>query len=178
MTEENWTGYAEAWSSHDVDRIASFFTDDCSYEDVALGVENRGKEELKGFARATFAAFPDFAVEPRSLFSAGGWTATEWVMSGTHRGDLPGLAATGKSFSVRGASIMELQGGKIQRNSDYWNMASFLRQIGVMPEEPPAAEALPGNRGLGVPPTNLAACRDPPPRLAPFTWIRLTDFTA
>lgn len=136
--ERGLEGYAEAWSSHDVERIASFFTDDCSYEDVALGIVNRGKEQLRAFADGTFAAFPDFAIEPRSSFAAGGWTATEWVMSGTHRGDLPGLPATGKRFSVRGASIMELEEGKIRRNSDYWDMAAFLKQVGVMPPGPEA----------------------------------------
>lgn len=133
--EQQLASYAEAWSSHDIERIASFFTDDCSYEDVALGVLNRGKEQLKAFVQATFAAFPDFAIEPRSLFAAGEWAATEWVMSGTHHGDLPEIPATGKGFSVRGVSILELQGGKIRRNSDYWDMASFLRQIGLMPPE-------------------------------------------
>ncbi len=27
-----------AWNSHDTDRVVSFFTNDCLYEDVALGV--------------------------------------------------------------------------------------------------------------------------------------------
>ena len=53
-------------------------------------------------------------------------------MSGTHKGDLPGLPATGKPFSLRGASIYELHDGKIKRNSDYWDMVTFLKQIRLM----------------------------------------------
>ena len=37
--------YIVAWASHDVEKIVSYFTDDCVYEDVAFGVVNRGKEE-------------------------------------------------------------------------------------------------------------------------------------
>jgi steroid delta-isomerase-like uncharacterized protein len=131
--------YLAAWNSHDVEKIPSFFTDDCVYEDVAIGAVNRGKEEVKAFASATFAAFPDFKIQRTSSFVAGGWRASEWIMSGTQTGDLLGIPATGKSFSIRGASIIELHEGKIRRNSDYWNMASFLQQVGLMPAAPPSA---------------------------------------
>ena len=136
--ERMFEDYLAAWNSHDVEKIASFFTDDCVYEDVAVGAVSRGKEELKAFASTTFAAFPDFKVEPTSRFVAGDWAGTEWIMRGTQTGDLLGIPATGKSFSIRGASIRELHEGKIRRNADYWNMASFLQQLGLMPGAPSA----------------------------------------
>ena len=128
--------YLAAWNSHDVEKIASFFTDDCVYEDVAVGAVNRGKEQVKAFVSGTFTAFPDFKLERTSSFVAGDWRGAEWIMSGTQTGDIPGLPATGKSFSIRGASITELQEGKIRRNSDYWNLASWLQQLGLMPGAP------------------------------------------
>src|SRR5262249_43407777 len=43
-------------------------------------------------------------------------------MSGTHKGNLPGIPATGKRFSsVRGSTILELEAGKIRQESDYWD---------------------------------------------------------
>jgi steroid delta-isomerase-like uncharacterized protein len=125
--------YGLAWSSYDVEKIASFFTDDCIYEDVATGAVNHGKKELKDFINGTFAAFPDFKIELRPLFVAGDWVGMEWIMSGTHKGDLPLMPATGKGFSIRGASVSELHEGKLRRNTDYWNLASFLQQVGLMP---------------------------------------------
>jgi len=57
----------------------------------------------------------------------------EWVMSGTHKGDFPGMPATGKRFSsVRGAMIVELQDGRIRRCSDYWDAVTFMRQVGLL----------------------------------------------
>ena len=131
-----WEDYHAAWLSYDVERIATFFTDDCVYEDVAMGVVNRGKQELKAFVTCTFAAFPDIKFEDKSFFSSGDCIAIEWVMTGTQTGDLPGIPATNKSFSVRGASVTELRAGKISRNSDYWNLVSFLQQIGLLPMAP------------------------------------------
>jgi steroid delta-isomerase-like uncharacterized protein len=125
--------WAAAWSLHDVDKLLSLCVDDCVYEDVTMGAVRRGKAELKSFATAVFAAFPDFTVRLTSGFTAGNWAGAEWTMSGTHQGDLPGLPATGKSFAVRGATICELKAGKIKRNSDYWDLATFLKQTGRMP---------------------------------------------
>jgi len=122
---EDW---AAAWSRHDVEKLFSLCTDDCVYEDVTMGAVNRGKAELKSFANAIFAAFPDFKIQLMSGFSAGNWAGAEWTMSGTHTGDLPGIPATGKTFAVRGSTICELKAGKIKRNSDYWDMVTFSKQ--------------------------------------------------
>jgi hypothetical protein len=43
-------------------------------------------------------------------------------MSGAHKGDFPRIPATGKRFSsVRGTTVLELEAGKIRRESDYWD---------------------------------------------------------
>jgi steroid delta-isomerase-like uncharacterized protein len=123
---------AAAWTAHDIDRVLSLCADDCVYEDVTMAAVNRGKGELKAFAGAVLAAFPDFKMKLTSGFTAGTWAGAEWTISGTHKGDLPGMPATGKTFIVRGASICELEEGKIKRNSDYWDMVTFLKQIGLM----------------------------------------------
>ena len=135
--EKMFDDFNAAWNSHDVEKIVSFFADDGVHEDMAIGAVYRGKEELKVFISSSFVFFPDWKAEVKSRFGAGDWSAREWIMSGTHGGDLPGLPATGKRFSVRGASITELHEDKIRRNTDYWNLALFLQQIGVMPVVPP-----------------------------------------
>jgi len=125
--------WATAWSSHDTEKVLSLFTDDCVYEDVTFGAINRGKKELRAFADGVFASVPDFKVELTARFVAGSQAGMEWVMSGTHKGDFPGMPATGKRFSIRGVTILELQAGKIRRNSDYWDAASVMRQVGLLP---------------------------------------------
>ncbi len=106
----------DAWNTHDPEHILALFTEDLVYEDV------------------TFAAFPDLRFELTSAVVAGDRGAAEWTMTGTHRGDFPGLPATGKSFTVRGASIFDLAGDKLRHNRDYWDFATLLRQLGLMAE--------------------------------------------
>ena len=133
--ERLFTDYDAAWASHDVEKIVPFFTDGCIYVDIASGVVSRGKEELKAFIKTTLAAFPDYKVKVKSFFIAGDWVGSKWIMSDTRTGPSPNLSPTKKRFSIRGASITELQEGKIKRNSDYWNMTSFLHQVGLMPND-------------------------------------------
>jgi steroid delta-isomerase-like uncharacterized protein len=110
--------WATAWPSDDVES-AQLFADDCLYEDVPTGAVNRGKDAMRTFARFLFSVAPDFKIEishrleislgPGAQARADRWAAGEWTMSGTQRGDMPNLPATGKSFSIRGASILKLR---------------------------------------------------------------------
>jgi steroid delta-isomerase-like uncharacterized protein len=127
---EDW---GQFWSSHDMDRLLALFTADVVYEDVTMGAVNHGKAELRAFGEGFFVGFPDVAFEVTSRFAGRTSGALEWVMRGTHRGDLPGMPATGRQVDVRGASIIEFAGDKIRRCSDYWDMATFLKQLGLMP---------------------------------------------
>ncbi|HEU5245992.1 MAG TPA: EamA family transporter [Candidatus Udaeobacter sp.] len=133
--ERLFDDWALAWSSNDSsndpERVLSLFVDDCVFEDVTFGLIARGKEELRSFVKRAFAAIPDFKYGLRNRFATSQWAVIEWVMSGTHKGDLPGIPATGKSFSsVRGSTILELEAGKIRRESDYWDAATFMKQVG------------------------------------------------
>jgi steroid delta-isomerase-like uncharacterized protein len=129
--------WAMAWSSaenSDPERVLALFADDCVFEDVPFGVVARGKEELRSFANRAFAAVPDFKYGLRARFAVSQWAVIEWKMSGTHKGDLPGMPPTGKRFSsVRGLTILELVAGKIRRESDYWDAATLMKQVGLLP---------------------------------------------
>lgn len=133
QSEKMFREYVASWNTHDVEKIASFFTDDCVYENLARGQTYHGKDQLRGWVKASFDAIPDFKLDITSLFASGDLLACEWIMTGTNTHPLsPELPATGKSFSVRGSTIVQMKDGKIQRNADYWDLATFLRQLGLM----------------------------------------------
>jgi steroid delta-isomerase-like uncharacterized protein len=128
--------WAQAWSSpHGLEKLCSLLTDDCVYEDLGTGTVTQSKAELKAYFEACFHAIPDFKIELTSHFSAGNWAGAEWTWSGTQTGDFPGIPATHKYACVRAASVFELQGNKFRRCSEYWDMATALKQVGLMPSE-------------------------------------------
>jgi steroid delta-isomerase-like uncharacterized protein len=136
-SEKMMNDYVAAWNAHDMERILSFCTDDVVFEEVAMEKVFRGKKEAKDFVSNTFTEFPDFKLEMKSGFGAGAGGAGEWVMSGTFANSTnPQMPATGKRFSIPGASVIEFREGKISRESMYWNLAAFLQQVGLMPQPP------------------------------------------
>jgi steroid delta-isomerase-like uncharacterized protein len=125
--------WVDGWNSHDVTRILACLTADAVYEDLPLGAVNHGHDEARQFIEFGWAAFPDLRFELTGTAIRDGGGTAEWTMLGTQKGDLPGLPATGKSFSVRGVSVMELAGDQIRAVRDYWDYATVLQQLGVLP---------------------------------------------
>lgn len=129
-----WLG---AWNSHDVDRILTFYTGDAVYEDVPTvtngwGVPQRGHEMIRDALIQMFEEMPDMAFEMVSASNVGGRLAVESIMTGTQTGDYPALPATGRSISIRLVSLIELSGGRIVSERDYYDAYLFLTQLGAV----------------------------------------------
>jgi len=107
------------FNSHAPDKSVLFYADDCLFEDLATGEVVHGKNEMKAWNIHTFTDFPDMQIESKSWFASGNKVASEWVMTGA-------TPATGKRFSVRGVSILELREGKVSRETSYWNRADLM----------------------------------------------------
>jgi ketosteroid isomerase-like protein len=98
---------------------------------VTFGEVNHGSGELRKFAASFFEAVPDMHMELMGSSVENGHGTIEWRLSGTDKG----VYKTGKKFSIRGASIIEVRGGKISRNLDFYDSAGIMRQVGLLPQE-------------------------------------------
>jgi steroid delta-isomerase-like uncharacterized protein len=126
--EEQWIA---AWNSHNPDQMLALFTDDVMYEDVAFGEVSHGKAELRKFASEEFEGVPDLRLKLLQAHIQGAHGTIEWTFSGTDKG----VFKTGKKFSVRGVSVLDLKNGKIFRNLDFYDTATLMRQVGVLPTQ-------------------------------------------
>jgi steroid delta-isomerase-like uncharacterized protein len=131
-TDELVQDYLAGWSN-DLPKLLPLFTDDVFHEDKAVGAAIHGKEEYRGFAEGWFKAVPDLRLTPTSSFVSGNRAFVEWVATGTQKGDMPGMPASNKFFSVPGTSLMECQDGKLKHITEYWDMATVMRQLGFLP---------------------------------------------
>jgi predicted ester cyclase len=59
---------------------------------------------------------------------------TRWPARGTHRGELMGVAPSGKQIEVSGMSMDHISGGKIAENWVNWEALEMMQQIGAIPE--------------------------------------------
>ncbi len=59
--------------------------------------------------------------------------ATRWVASGTHQGELMGIAPTGNRVTVAGTSVERVVDGKIEETWDNYDALGMMQQIGAIP---------------------------------------------
>ena len=122
----------EAWDSHDIDKILSFYADDAFYEDVPNVVNGwatpmRGHQQIRESLIATFDEMSDLRFELVSASSAGDTMVVEWIMTGSHYREIKG------DFSIRAVSVIKLDGDKIAAVSDYYDAHLLLTQLGLAP---------------------------------------------
>ncbi|MGO8984694.1 MAG: ester cyclase [Terriglobales bacterium] len=129
---EKWIA---AWNSHNPDKMLLLFTDDVFYEDVAFGESSHGIAEVRKFAASEFEGVPDLQLKLLRANIHDGHGTIEWTFSGTDKG----VFNTGKKFSVRGVSVIDVRDGKIFRNLDFYDSAAIMRQVGLLP--PTATDA-------------------------------------
>ncbi len=126
--------YLEAWNTHRGDAVAGFMAPEVDFEEVTLGEHLHGAAAVADFVERFTATFSsDYHFELVSELATDTGVAAEWVVSGTHDRDSPALPATHRPFTIRGATVARLLDGRISVNRDYWDMAGFLRDVGVLP---------------------------------------------
>jgi len=119
------------WNSGDPDKVAAAFSEDGVYEDVTAGHVSRGRAEVRTWAAGAFEVFANFKMEVVSSSFHDGSGVVEWIWSATDKG----LNKTGKNFSVRGVSIVEIRKGKILRYKEFYDWATAMKQLGLLPAD-------------------------------------------
>ena len=82
--------------------------------------------ERKGMG---MAAIPDINITITNRVAHGNQVSAEWVATGTHNGDLPGMPATGRPFTLRGVTVTIRERDKIVREAIYYDLHDLKRQI-------------------------------------------------
>jgi len=129
-TEQLVKGYVRAIGSGNLEPVWSFYADNIVYEDTAVNQIYYGIEQVKRFYIKSMGALGVRWIIDTCYATEEGF-GIAWHMGGIHDEDLPGMPATGKFFTVPGASIAQVRNGKIVRNRDFWNNLDLLRQLGL-----------------------------------------------
>jgi predicted ester cyclase len=99
---------------------------------------------LKGEVHMYRRAFPDMKPTILGICAEGDTACVLWRMSGTHQGELMGLAPTGTKVTVEGITFDRFRNGKLVESFVQWDTLRFLQALGVVPRlelEAPTGEA-------------------------------------
>lgn len=131
-TIEQWLA---AYNQHDAAGFAAFFAEDGFLRVVATGETNEGRTEIEVAAAARWRGL-DYTLDTRGVYECGDDVWLEWTMSGTHIGEIAGIPATHRRFEgLLGCSHVTFGAdGLIVSDLVYFDVATMLRRLGVMPE--------------------------------------------
>ena len=129
----------EAWNKRDFDRMRDLMHPDYTYTG-GDGQEQKGPEAGLAVSRMFATAFPDGRIDIVNIKESGDTVLVEFIGRGTHRGDIMGIAPTGRSVTIPVCNVLEVRDGKIYREREYIDMANMLTQLGVtrVPSATPA----------------------------------------
>lgn len=90
-----------------------------------------GRETIKAYIAAYLGGFPDLHISIDQLLAVGDKVIGLFTFTGTHKGDLFGVAPTGKTISVRQIAIYRLESGQVIDEWEISDQLGLLEQIGA-----------------------------------------------
>ena len=103
----------EALEELNLKKILKAYDDPFIFEDIPNGFRLSDREHLSQYFSSLFS-MPGVAFSDIRIFDGGQFAALEWTWSGINQG-------SGKGFSIRGASVIEIRNQKIARESIYYD---------------------------------------------------------
>ena len=126
--------YTEVLEGGNLALIDEMVSDDLVDHDPMPG-QSPSKDGVSFFVKTMRAAFPDLkatVMEPAPV--DGNLEALYVVLTGTHQGDLMGVAATGRKVEFSGIDIVRIEDGNVVEHWGATDTMALMQQIGAVPE--------------------------------------------
>jgi len=107
-----------AFNAHDLDRIMTFFAEDCSFDmprgPQPFGTRYVGKAQVRAGLASRLSGLPDVHYGDDEHWVCGDQAVSRWVLTGT--------TPDGRSLNVRGCDLWEFRDGACVRKDSYWKI--------------------------------------------------------
>src|SRR5712692_5861118 len=126
--------FEELWNKGNLSVADQLFSPNYAHHDPSTPDFGRGPESERKRATLYRTAFPDLELTIEDIIAEGETVMARWSCRGTHKGDLSGIAPTGKQVTISGVSIARFTGGKMVEGWVNWDALGLMQQLGVVPE--------------------------------------------
>jgi steroid delta-isomerase-like uncharacterized protein len=126
--------FAELWSNGNLSLADQLFTPNYTHHDSSSPDFGHGPESERKRATLYRTAFPDLHLTIEDIIAEGDTVMTRWTCRGTHKGDLNGIAPTGKQVTISGMTVARLANGKLAEGYVNWDALGLMQQLGVVPQ--------------------------------------------
>jgi predicted ester cyclase len=127
----------EAWNMGDLSKTIPMEADNFLAESPGTPVPLDATQN-RAYLQNFMNAFPGSKFEILNTIAQGDYVVINWKTSGTNMGPLQApsgatIPPTGKMSTLMGSTTALVQGGKVVHVWNFWDMASLLGQLGLMP---------------------------------------------
>jgi len=123
----------EFWNSGNLALADEFVSAQYVWNVIGSDEEFHGPEGFREAGRKWRGAFPDLHLTLGDMLSEGDKLACAWSWTGTHLGELQGIAPTGRKVNVSGMTLFTIANGKFVREVVYADLLGLMKQLGVLP---------------------------------------------
>jgi steroid delta-isomerase-like uncharacterized protein len=134
--------FAELWNNGKLSVADEIFTPNYEHHDSSTPDFGRGPDSEKKRATLYRTAFPDLHLTIEDVIAEGETVMTRWSCRGTHKGDLNGIAPTGKQITLYGVTVARVSNGKMAEGFVSWDALGLMQQLGVVPQLAAKAKVL------------------------------------
>jgi steroid delta-isomerase-like uncharacterized protein len=138
MSEQNKTIvrrlFDELWNKGNLPVADELIAASYTHHDASTPDLGRGPESEKKRVTLYRTAFSDLRLTVEDMIAEGETVVARWSCRGAHKGDLNGIAPTGKQFVISGVSIVRFTGGKMVEGWINWDALGLMQQLSVVPE--------------------------------------------
>jgi ketosteroid isomerase-like protein len=138
MSEQNKTIvrrlFDELWNKGSLPVADELIAPTYTHHDASTPDLGRGPESEKKRVTLYRTAFSDLRLTVEDTIAEGETVVARWSCRGAHKGDLNGIAPTGKQFVISGVSIVRFAGGKMVEGWINWDALGLMQQLNVVPE--------------------------------------------
>jgi steroid delta-isomerase-like uncharacterized protein len=135
--------FEEAFNEGRLEVLDSVTSDDYrSHDPQDPYPDLRGPAAARAVVKHYRAAFPDVRFTIEDVVDQRDRVAIRWTATGTHRGELNGLAPTDRRVTVSGMTIQRMAGGRVTEAWTNWDTLGLLQQIGAAPSPGGIAELI------------------------------------
>ncbi len=96
------------------------------------------RDGITDFFLTLTRAVPDATITAKDVLVDGDRVALRFILTGTHRGELFGVAATGRSLEVEGITLVHFSDGLVVERWNRLDDMALLTQLGALPVSAPA----------------------------------------
>lgn len=121
----------EVYNKGNLDVVDEILASDYIYHGPG-GQEVRGPEGMKQMMGMFRSAFPDLYIITEDLVAEGDKVVQRYTVRGTHKGDLMGIAPTGKQVTITGMIMLRFAGGRIAEGWENYDELGMMQQLGVV----------------------------------------------